>query len=166
MEGHAEPEPTKADVVKADRVRSSPRRWVDSLIDARAKLDELIGTFCEDGERTRENSLSPEEYLGIQEAKDLALRAAVHPLTPPSGSSLPSSFGPRPSGVKTSIEASPSDPIDNSPPLALASKLATDFHSADGSGRKAIRTQAKQGKITAAFEQEVRRVGALAREQA
>ena len=52
---------------------------------------------------------------------------------------------------------------ESSPPPTLASTLAADFHAADGPGKKVVRARAKQSKITAAFEQEVRRIGALAR---
>lgn len=161
-------EPTAVDVVGAEHILSSPPGLIDGLVDIRAKLDGLIGALCEGGDRTRENSLSPEEYLGIHEAKGLALRAVARPPTPPSSSS-PACSGPP--GVGALIEISPSDADVSSsdareeapPPLPLASTLAADFHAADGPGKKAIRARAKQATVTAAFEQEVRRIGALAR---
>lgn len=176
VEPLSKPEPTKSTVepvvepvvLEPDRTPSSPPGLIDGLVDIRTKLDELIGNLCEADDRTRENSLSPEEYLGIHEAKGLALRAAVHPPTPPSSSSpsCPQSFA-----VGAPIGACPSDADVSSsdaregapPPTTLASTLAASFHSADGPGKKAIRAQARQGKITAAFEQELRGIAARAR---
>lgn len=55
---------------------------VDGLVDSGAKPDEIITNLCEDGDRTRESSLSPEEYLGVYETKTLVLRAVTsHPHT-------------------------------------------------------------------------------------
>lgn len=168
LELSSQTEPADAGVVKVDRIRSSPLRLIDSLVDARAKLDEIIGGLCEDGDRTRENSLSPEEYLGIHEAKGLALRAVTSPPTPPSLSS-PIRSGPLRVEVsgedcRSDADVSSSDAKEEEAlPLTLASKLAADFHSADGAGKKAIRARARQNEVTAAFEQEVCRIGSLAR---
>lgn len=161
-------EPLAVEPVEPDRTPSSRPGLTDGLVGIRAKLDELIGDLCEGFDRTRENSLSPEEYLGVHEARGLALRATVHPPTPPSSSSP---FCPRPPGFPSSIGACPSDADVSSsdakeevlPRPTLAGALAADFHSTDGPGKKVIRARAKQGKITAAFEQEVRRLGALAK---
>jgi hypothetical protein len=172
VEPLSRPGPTKSVVesvvVEPDPSPSSPPGLIDGLVDIRTKLDELIGNLCEADDRTRENSLSPEEYLGIHEAKGLALRAAVHPPTPPSSSSpsCPRSFavGASTGACPSDADVSSSDAREEAPaPTTLASTLAASFHSADGPGKKAIRAKAKQGKITAAFEQELCGIAARAR---
>ena len=45
----------------------------------------------------------------------------------------------------------------------LAATLAANFHSANASEKKDLRTRARQGNVIAAFEEEVHRVGVLAR---
>jgi len=144
-------------------VRSSPCDLVDRLTDLRAALDGIIDSHrrdcpglhdsedsqgprdSQDGERTRENSLSPEEYIGLHEAKGLALRATLGPLagrTPP-----------------TSIDRPPPSHTD----LNLGAVLAAAFHSADPSGKKDLRARAKRENVVATFEGEVRRLGACAK---
>jgi hypothetical protein len=124
-----------------------------------------------DYNKTRENSPSPEEYLGIYEAKDLALRATVRLITPPDPSSLPL----RPlTSTGTSVElllssasefdAPQPDVEEESPPATnLAAVLAASFHSADSSEKKEIRKRAKRENVVVAFEEEIRRIGILAR---
>lgn len=123
-----------------------------------------------DCDKTRENSLSPEEYLGVHEAKDLALRATVRPITPPDQSSPPRG---RLVSTGTSIELLPSsaddfdapqpDVEESLPATSLAANLAAGFHSADASEKKEIRKRAKRENVVAAFEEEIRRIGILAR---
>jgi len=152
---------------------SPPSDPVDFLLDIRAKIDRFVGSIRgQEADRTRENSLSPEEYIGIHEARGLSLRAAVEAPTLRDRSSQPEPLSPR---VETSLEACSPDagpplpdverdlPPRDLPSPPLASTLAAGFHSADSPGKKAIRTQAKQGKITAAFERELRRIGERSR---
>jgi hypothetical protein len=111
--------------------------------------------------------------LGIQKARDLALHTTTRPITPPDQSSPPR---PQPTCEGTPVEVLPSstndiDVIDTSlpgvekdlPPASLAAILATDFHSADASEKKDIRKRAKRENVVAAFEEEIRRIGTLAR---
>lgn len=152
------------------------------MTEIRNKLNQLIASYGEgnvsrqqkgkqaDCDKTRENSLSPEEYLGLHEAKDLALRATVRPITPPDQSPPPHR---RLASTGTPIELLPSsaddfgapqpDVEESLPAISLAAILAADFHSADASERKEIRKRAKQENVVAAFEEEIRRIGILAR---
>jgi hypothetical protein len=112
--------------------------------------------------------------LGIQKARDLALHTTTRPITPPDQSSPPR---PQPTCEGTPVEVLPSstndnDVIDTSLPGvqkdlptagSLAAILATDFHSADASEKKEIRKRAKRENVVAAFEEEIRRIGTLAR---
>jgi hypothetical protein len=156
---------------------------VASLTEIQAQLSRLIAIYGEedtrgqqeekqvDYDKTRENSLLPEEYLGIYEAKDLALRATIRPITPPDQSSPPL----RPlTSTRTSVELllssadefdAPQPNVEEESPLAisLAAILAAAFHSADASEKKEIRKRAKRENVVAAFEEEIRRIGILAR---
>ena len=100
-EAYVTPASSTLDDGKVDLIHSPYPELVASLTEIRTKLDWLIATYGEedtrgqqeekqvDYDKTRENSLSPEEYLGIHEAKDLALRATVRPITPSDQSSPP-----------------------------------------------------------------------------
>jgi hypothetical protein len=155
-------------------VCSQPSDLIGCLVDIRARLDRIIDSYSQvNSDRTRQNSLSPEEYIGIHESRGLALRATAGPPTPPDRLS-PSN--PLASYVETCIEVSPldahtpssdveKDPRDSSV-AGLAATLAADFHSANASEKKDLRTRARRGNVVAAFEEEVRRVGALARRHA
>lgn len=176
------PAPSTLNAEKADLVRSPPLRLIADLVDIRARLDDFIAAWGDidvssqqedkhaDCDKTRENSLSPEEYLGVHEAKDLALRATVRPITPPDQSSPPRG---RLASTGTSVELLPSsaddfdapqpDVQEGLPATSLAAILAAGFHSADASEKKEIRKRAKQENVVAAFEEEIRRIGILAR---
>lgn len=154
-------------------VSSPPPDPIELLVDIRAGLDRFFDALRRreaDADRTRENSLSPQEYIGIHEAKGLSLRAIVETPTLPDRSSQPAALPPRqeasvevcPPGADTSFSADKRDV----PSPSLASTLAADFHSADGPGKKAARKRARQENITAAFEQEVCRLGALSKARA
>jgi hypothetical protein len=158
---------------------------VAGLTEIRTKLNQLITAYGEedvrgqqerkqegkqvDCDKTWENNLSPEEYLGIHEVKDVALRASVRPITPPDRSSPPYR---QLASTGTSIELllSSADDLDapqpdveeRLPTTSLASILAAGFHSAETS-QKEIRKRAKQENVVAAIEEEIRRIGTLAR---
>ena len=182
-EAYVTPASSTLDDGKVDLIHSPHPELVAGLTEIRTKLDWLIATYGEedtrgqqeekqvDCDKTRENSLSPEEYLGIHEAKDLALRATVRPITPPDQSSPPllplTSTG-------TSVELLPSsaDEFDapqpdvegvSPPAISLAAVLAAGFHSADASEKKEIRKRAKRENVVAAFEEEICRIGILAK---
>ncbi|KAM0714672.1 hypothetical protein Q7P37_009970 [Cladosporium fusiforme] len=158
---------------KGNQIRSPPSSLFAELSNLRAKLDELIEEHGDNGvedrreitlernDETRGNSLSPEEYIGIHEARGLALRAAARPPTPPDRSPSPH---PQPLSAVDRSESSPADPgaslldvrRDLPPPVNLAAALAADFHSADASGKKDIRTRARRGNVVAAFEEELK----------
>ena len=181
-EAYVTPASSTLDDGKVDLTHSHPG-LLAGLIEVQTKLNWLIAACGEqdtrgqqeekqvDCDKTRENSLSPEEYLGIHEAKDLALRATVRPITPPDQSSPPllplTSTG-------TSVELLPSsadesdapqpDVEEVSPPaISLAAVLAAGFHSADASEKKEIRKRAKRENVVAAFEEEICRIGILAK---
>ena len=156
------PDSTKTSATRESRlVCSPPCDLVSTLTNLRATLDGIIDSHScacaelhdsrdsqeprnsQDGERTRENSLSPEEYIGLHEAKGLALRATLRPLAEPTP---PVSVdGPPPSGTDLGVV------------------LAAAFHSADAPGKKDLRARAKRENVVATFEGEVRRLGARAR---
>lgn len=182
-EAYVAPASSALDDGKVDLIHSPHPGLVAGLTEIQTKLNWLIAAYGEehtrgqqeekqvDCDKTRENSLSPEVYLGIHEAKDLALRATVRPITPPDQSSPPL----RPlTSTGTSVELLPSsaDEFDapqpnvegESPPaISLAAILAAGFHSADASEKKEIRKRAKRENVVAAFEEEIRRIGILAR---
>jgi hypothetical protein len=179
------PAPSTLNAEKADLVHSPPLGLIADLVDIRARLDDFIAAWGDidvssqqedkhaDCDKTRENSLSPEEYLGTYQTNDLALHTTAGLITTPDPSSplRPQSTC---AGASTEI-SSPStndiDAVDASlpgvervlPPISRAAILAADFHSADIPKRKEIRTRAKRENVVAAFEEEVRRIGALAK---
>jgi hypothetical protein len=184
-EAYVTPASSTLDVGKISLTHSLHPGLVAGLIDIQTRLNKLIAACSEenlsgqqedkqaDCDETRENSLSPEEYLGIQEARDLALHTTTRPITPPGRPSPPR---PQPTCEETPVEVSPSstddiDVIDTSLPgverdllpTSLAAILATDFHSADASEKKEIRKRAKREDVVAAFEEEIRRIGTLTR---
>ena len=116
-EAYVTPVSSTLDVGKVSLIRSPHPELIAGLTEIRTKLNQLIAAYGEeevrgqqeekqvDCDKTRENSLSPEEYLGVHEAKDLALRATVRPITPPDQSSPPC----RPlASTGTSVELLPS----------------------------------------------------------
>jgi hypothetical protein len=181
-EAYVTPASSTLDVGKVGLTHSPRPELIAGLTEIRTKLNQLIADYGEedirerqeekqvDCDKTRENSLSPEEYLGIHEAKDLALQATVRPITTPDLSSPPHR---RLASTGTSIERLPSsadgldapqsDVEEGLPAISLAAILAASFHSANASEKKEIRRQAKQENVVAAFEEEIRRIGILAR---
>jgi hypothetical protein len=182
-EAYVTPASSTLDDGKVSLIQSPHPGLVAGLTEIQTKLNQLIATYSEedvmgqqeekqvDRDKTRENSLSPEEYLGIRKAKDLALRATVRPITSPNQSSPPhrqlastgTSVEPLPSSADE-FDAPEPDVEEESPPaISLAAILAAGFHSADASEKKEIRKRVKQEDVVAAFEEEIRRIGVLAR---
>jgi hypothetical protein len=182
-EAHVTPASSILDFGKVRLIRSPYPGLVAGLTEIQTKLDQLITAYSEEDvrnqpkekqvgcDKTRETSLSPEEYLGIHRAKDLALRATLRPITPPDRSSPPY---PQLASTGTSVELLPPsadefdapqpDVEEESPPaISLAAILAAGFYSADAFEKKEIRKRAKQENVVAAFEEEIRRIGILAR---
>jgi hypothetical protein len=182
-EAYITPASSILDDGKVDLIYSPHPGLVASLTEIQTKLNWLIATYGKedtrgqqeekqvDCDKTQENSLSPEEYLGIHKAKDLALRATTRPITPLDQSSLPL----RPlTSTGTSVRLLPSSADDfnapqpdverESPPaISLATILAAGFHLANASEKKEIRKRAKQENVVTAFEEEIGRIGNLAR---
>lgn len=153
-------------------VCSPPSDLIRCLVDVRDRVDAFLNSHCQaDGDRTRENSLSPEEYISIHQARGSTLPGATTaPPTPPDRSS-PSNV--RRNCVETCVETPPSnadvsstDVVKEASTADLATTLATDFHSVDASGKKIVRARAKSENVVAAFEEEVRRIGARIRARA
>jgi hypothetical protein len=156
---------------------------VASLTEIQTQLSRLIAVYGEedtgsqqeekqvDCNKTRENSLLPEEYLSIHEAKDLALRATVRPITPPDQSSPPLRLLTS-TGTSVELLLSSANEFDAPQPdieeesllaISLAAILAAAFYSADASEKKEICKQAKRENVVIAFEEEIRGIGILVR---
>lgn len=181
-EAYVTPALSTLDAGKVDLVRLPHLGMIAYLVKIQARLDQVIATYSgedlsrqqedkkTDSDKTRENSLSPNEYLGIHKAKDLALHATARPITPPNQSSP---LRPQLTCLGTFVEIPPLSSHDIDPllpavekdllPVSLAATLAADFHSANASKKKEIRIRAKQENVVAAFEEEIRRIGTLAR---
>jgi hypothetical protein len=184
-EAYVTPASSTLNIGKVSLTHSLYPGLVAGLTDIQTRLNKLISAYSgedlsgqqkdkqADCDETRENSLSPEEYLGIQKARDLALHTTTRPITPPDQSSPPR---PQPTCEGTPVEVLPSstneiDVIDTSlpgvekdlPPASLAAILATDFYSANTSEKKEIRKRAKRENVVIAFEEEIRRIGTLTR---
>lgn len=111
------------DVGKVGLIHVPHPGLVADSTEIRSRLDELLATYGKGGvsgrqedkqadcDETRKNSLSPEEYLGIRKAKDLALLATARPITTPDRSSPPHL---RPTCELTPVEilSSSTDDID------------------------------------------------------
>lgn len=182
-EAYVIPASSTLDDRKVGLIHSPHPGLVAGLTEIQTQLNRLIAVYGRedtrgqqeekqvDCDKTRENSLSPEEYLGIYQARDLALRATLRPIAPPDLSSPThrrlASTGPSVEPLPSSaneLDAPQPDVEGESPPaISLATILAAGFHSADASEKKEIRKRAKQENVVTAFEEEICRVGALAK---
>ncbi|GAB7336947.1 hypothetical protein MBLNU13_g02312t1, partial [Cladosporium sp. NU13] len=177
-EAYVIPASSTLDDRKVGLIHSPHPGLVAGLTEIQTQLNRLIAVYGRedtrgqqeekqvDCDKTRENSLSPEEYLGIYQARDLALRATLRPIAPPDLSSPThrrlASTGPSVEPLPSSaneLDAPQPDVEGESPPaISLATILAAGFHSADASEKKEIRKRAKQENVVTAFEEEICRL--------